>query len=188
MTVASVFPTLSVSEIAKVLPSVRTNRPLSRQTSQRSLPSRDPLVEPQIEIILSMDLLQFHRMRMALQDNAFPGSAPELAPMESNLRDLLLESGLFEAVEVEYTDDPDQLVIALCQFRPFYTEADVAARLEELWSDKVRYPFWEAHALHVEDDHVEFEAATRESGFGPYVTVHLVALKASIPAQRVPAE
>jgi hypothetical protein len=34
---------------------------------------------------------------------------------------------------------------ALCRFRPEYTEADVAAWLEHMWADRVRYPFWEAH-------------------------------------------
>lgn len=135
-----------------------------------------------------MDLLQFHKMRTAIQGNASPGSPPALATVEESLRDLLVASGLFESVEVETTDDPDQLVIALCQFRPFYREADVAERLEEIWRDRVQYPFWEAHAFRVEDGHVEFRAASRASMTGHYVTVHLVAQKARIPAQRLPQD
>ena len=131
-----------------------------------------------------MDLLQFHRMRTAVQDNAFPGKETELTTVVGSLRDMLMRSGIFESVEVEHTDDPDQLVIALCQFRPFYTERDVAQRLEEIWSDRVRYSFWEAHAIDVMSDHVEFEAASRPSTVGGYVTVHLVAQRAVIPAQR----
>jgi hypothetical protein len=135
-----------------------------------------------------MDLLQFHKMRTAVQDNAFPGSGAEVATLETTLRDLLMASGLFESVEVEHTDDKDQLVIALCQFRPFYSEHDVAGRLEEIWDDRIRYPFWEAHAIRVTDGHIEFEAATRLSSVGHYVTVHLVALKAGIPVQRGPLD
>jgi hypothetical protein len=131
-----------------------------------------------------MDLLQFHRMRTAVQDNAFPAKEGELAPVEQSLRDLLMASGVFEEVEVEHTDDPDQLVIALCKFLPYFTERDVARHLERIWADRVSYPFWEAHAIHVEDEHVEFEAASRHSSGGHYVTVHLVAQKARIPAQR----
>lgn len=133
-----------------------------------------------------MDLLQFHKLRTAIQDNAYPGSGAEVVTVESTLRDVLMASGLFETVEVEHTEDRDQLVIALCQFRPFYTEADVAARLEEIWRDRVRYPFWAAHAIRVEPGHIEFEAATRHSGEGHYVTVHLVAQPAAIPGQRTP--
>jgi len=133
-----------------------------------------------------MDLSHYHRLRTAVQDNAYPGSVTDIAPMETNLRDLLMASGIFEDVEVEHTDDPDQLVIALCHFRSEYSEKDVAEHLENLWDDRVRYPFWEAHALVLEKEQVEFEAATRTSSSGPYVTVHLVAQKAQIPAQRRP--
>jgi hypothetical protein len=131
-----------------------------------------------------MDLLNFHRLRTAIQVNASPGIGADLEVVEVNLREVLMASGVFEEVEVEHTDDPDQLVIALCQFRPFYTEQDVAVRLEEIWSDRVRYPFWEAHAVRTHDDHVEFEAASRIGPLGHYVTVHLVAQRAGIPAQR----
>jgi hypothetical protein len=131
-----------------------------------------------------MDLLKFHRLREAIQDNASPGSAPDLELVEGNLRDLLMSSGVFEEVEVEHTEDPNQLVIALCQFRPFYTERDVAQRLEAIWGERVRYPFWESHALKTDVDFVEFEAASRVSDTGHYVTVHLIAQRAGIPAQR----
>ncbi|RYU14163.1 hypothetical protein [Nocardioides iriomotensis] len=131
-----------------------------------------------------MDLMQFHRMRTAIQDNASPGPEQELVTVEGSLRYMLLTSGLFEEVEVEHTDDPDQLVIALCQFKPEVAAADVARRLEEIWADRVSYSFWEAHATDVMSDHVEFEAATRPSTVGGYVTVHLVAQRAVIPAQR----
>ncbi len=135
-----------------------------------------------------MDLLQFHRMRTAVQDNAFPAKEGDLAPVEQSLRDLLMASGVFEEVEVEHTDDPNRLVIALCKFLPYFTERDVARHLERIWADRVSYPFWEAHAIHVEDEHVEFEAASRHSSGGHYVTVHLVAQKAKIPAQRAPSQ
>ena len=132
-----------------------------------------------------MDLMSFHRMRTAIQVNASPGTGTELERVEATLRDMLMDSGVFEDVEVEHTDNPDQLVIALCTFRPFYNERDVAERLEEIWADRVRYPFWEAHAIRAGDDHVEFEAASRASHEGHYVTVHLVAQKAEIPTQRI---
>ena len=131
-----------------------------------------------------MNLLMFHRVRTAIQENASPGSGAELESVESTLREMLMSSGVFEEVEVEHTDDPDQLVIALCQFRPFYTERDVAQRLEAIWGERVRYPFWESHALSTDKDFVEFEAASRSGESGHYVTVHLIAQRAGIPTQR----
>lgn len=131
-----------------------------------------------------MDLLNFHRMREGIQVNASPGAGPALEQLERTLREVLMSSGVFEEVEVEHTDDPDRLVIALCQYRPFYTERDVAERLEWLWADRVRYAFWEAHTVLTDDDLVEFEAASRIGPGGHYVTVHLVAQRAGIPEQR----
>lgn len=135
-----------------------------------------------------MDLVQFHKMRTAVQGNAYPGSGRDLTSMEETLRDLLLTSGVFHEVEVEHTDDPDQLVIALCHFKPDLSERDVAQLVERLWEQRVRYPFWEAHAVLVGEEHVEFEAATRDSTAGHYVTVHLVAQRAPVPAQRGPRD
>ncbi len=135
-----------------------------------------------------MDLTQFHRMRTAIQANASPGHESELVTLEGSLRYLLLTSGLFAEVEVEHTDDPDQLVIALCTFNRGVVAAHVASRLEELWADRVSYPFWEAHALSVGDEHIELEAASRQSPESGFVTVHLVAQQVAIPAQRTSAD
>lgn len=134
-----------------------------------------------------MELTQFHTLRTAVQGNALPPSGVALASIEGDLRDLLMASGFFEEVEVEITDDPDALVIALCQFKPEHKETDIAGALEHIWQDRVRYPFWEAHSMIVAPEHVEFQGATRFSSAGHYATVHLVAQKARIPAQRNPS-
>jgi hypothetical protein len=131
-----------------------------------------------------MDLREFHQLRTAIQAHAGPGSPADVALVEARVRDLLLESGLFELVETEHTDDPDRLVIGLCRFRPFLVEAEVGTRIEEIWNEHVRYPYWESHHLLVESGHVEFQAATRVSDRGHYVTVHLIAQADRIPAQR----
>ncbi|MFL6134215.1 MAG: hypothetical protein ACJ72A_15520 [Nocardioidaceae bacterium] len=90
-----------------------------------------------------MNLSQFHQLRTAIQVNASPGKDADLALVEGNLRSVLMDSGLFVDVEVEHTDDVDQ---------------------------------------------VEFRAASRHSDGGHYVTVHLVAQNARIPAQRRPSD
>lgn len=135
-----------------------------------------------------MELLHFHTLRKAVQSNAYPGSDADLAAMGATLQEVLAASGLFEDVEVGATEDPNQLVVGLCHFREGVTEDDIAAYIERVWSDRLRYPLWEAHSVIVDEDHVEFEAATRESTTGHYVTVHLVAQKARIPAQRLPLD
>lgn len=133
-----------------------------------------------------MQLMHFHTLRSGVQHNASPATERALVAMERILRDLLNGSGLFDSVEVEHTDDPDQLVVALCQFRHNLSEDLVAAAIEQLWEERVRYPFWEIHTLRTDDGYVEFEGATRESIVGRYATVHFVAQRAPVPAQRVP--
>lgn len=133
-----------------------------------------------------MQLMHFETLRSGVQRNASPAKERALVAMESILRDLLKDSGLFETVEVDHTDDPDQLLVGLCQFRQSLTEYDVADAIERLWDEGVRYPFWEAHSVRVEDDYVELHGATRESAVGRYATVHLVAQRAPVPSQRAP--
>lgn len=134
-----------------------------------------------------MQLMHFHTLRSGVQANASPARGPALVAMEGLLRDSLKSTGIFDSVEVEHTEDPDQLIVALCQYRPNLTEDQVALTVEHLWDGEVRYPFWEAHSMRVDDDFVEFEGASRDGPVGRYVTVHLVAQRSAVPSQRGPA-
>ena len=133
-----------------------------------------------------MKLMHFHTLRSGVQVNASPATERALVAMGNDLRDALDSSGHFDSIEVEHTDDPDQLVVALCQYRPNLTEDEVAAIVERLWDERVSYTFWEVHTSRIEDGYVEFEGATRESVVGRYATLHLVAQRAPVPAQRGP--
>ena len=135
-----------------------------------------------------MELVRFHKLRRAVQSNASPGTHRELREVLDNVRWTLDSSGLFQDVEVEATDDIDKLVVAMCTFSSDLCEADVAQRLEQVWEERMRFQFWEAHATLVDFEQVELEGATRTSTAGHYVTVHIVAQKAPIPAQRQPVE
>lgn len=135
-----------------------------------------------------MEITQYHRMRLAVQSNASPGSATELRTVRANLQRALASVGLFEEVEVDYTDDLDHLVIGMFTFPDNMGAAEVARRLELMWQDRLRYPFWEAHAMLVDDDQVEFQGATRAGATGHYVTLHIVAQRSPIPAQRLASD
>lgn len=130
-----------------------------------------------------MQLMQFHTLRSGVQANASPARERTLVALERILHDALCSSRCFDTVEVGHTDDPDQLVVALCCYRPSVSESVVADLLERLWEERLRFGFWEAHSTRVDDGHVEFEAASRESPVGHYVTVHLVAQRSPVPAQ-----
>ena len=135
-----------------------------------------------------VQIAQYHKMRQAVQTNASPGSAAELRAVQADLRAALSSLGVFDDVEVEYTDDLDQLVIAMFTFPEQMSRTEVARRLELLWEDRLRYPFWEAHTTMVDRDQIEFQGATRAGTTGHYVTVHIVAQQARVPAQRAASD
>lgn len=131
-----------------------------------------------------MQLVHFHTLCTGLQANAAPAASRALVERQRALHELLEQSGAFVSVEVEHTDDPDRLLVALCEFRQHLPEEAVVEVLSRLWEAGVRYPYWEAHSFLVEDGHVELRAASRESHLGHYVTVHLVAQRSMLPTQR----
>jgi hypothetical protein len=133
-----------------------------------------------------MNLVSYHKLRTAVQHSAAAGGAEELLEVERRLWAALVSAGAFADVEVDATDDPDRLVIAMCRFPGQVSVNEAAARLERVWLDRVRYDFWEAHTLIVARGQVELEAASRASVTGHYVSVHVVAQQSLIPAQRVP--
>ena len=135
-----------------------------------------------------MEIAQFHKLRAAVQTNASPGTAAELRSVKDDLQRALATVGLFEEVEVDYTDDVDNLVIAMCTFPEQLSRSEIAHRLEVLWQDRLRYPFWEAHTVLVDRDQIELEGATRAGANGHYVTIHIVAQQARVPAQRSAAD
>ena len=132
-----------------------------------------------------MELTQYKKYRTAVQSNASPATSEQITQVEDNVRSMLLASGVFEDVEVDHTDDVDGLVIAMCTFPAQMSHVQIAQRLEQAWQDRLRFGFWEAHATLADDDQVEFQGATRSGSAGTYVTLHIVAQKAHVPAQRV---
>ena len=132
-----------------------------------------------------MELTTYKKLRTAVQSNASPAGEHDVRLLEQSLREVLMSTGIFEDVEVDHTDNLDGMVIAMCTFPSQMKESQVAARLEQAWEDRLRYQFWEAHSTLVDDDQVEFLGATRTGSTGAFVTVHLVAQKGPIPAQRV---
>jgi hypothetical protein len=132
-----------------------------------------------------MELTMYKKLRTAVQSNASPAGEHDVKRLEQHLREVLMSTGIFEDVEVDHTDNLDGMVIAMCTFPAHLNESQVAASLEQAWQDRLRYEFWEAHSTLVDGDQVEFLGATRTGSTGSFVTVHLVAQKGPIPAQRI---
>lgn len=129
-----------------------------------------------------MNLAEFQKLRNGLQMNAAPVTSQVRAVLEVGLQEELAASGLFENIEVGSSDDPDRLVIALCVFRAEISDAEVALAVERAWS-ALAFHHWSAHTFISDDGHVELQAACLDRPGGRFVSVHLVAQRAAVPAQ-----
>lgn len=132
-----------------------------------------------------MRITEYSKLRSGVQMNARPGTPADIRSTALQLQAALMSTGLFSEVEVDRTDNVDHLVVAMCTFDPDLPPRQAAMRLEDVWNGRLRYGFWAVHSTLVDDDQVELQGATLSSLGGRYVTVHVVAQRAHIPAQRV---
>lgn len=130
-----------------------------------------------------MQLAEYYRIRDGLQVNASPNSAPELAHIANDLREALASSPMLHSVEVDTTEDPDRLVIAMCGFAPGFSPTEVAEELERLWVGDVGHDYWAVATSSTRRAHAELQGATLTGAKGRYATVHLIAQEAEVPAQ-----
>jgi hypothetical protein len=128
-----------------------------------------------------MELMAFQKLRGGLKMNVSPASGIELEAAESRLRTLLTSSAMFGYVEVDTTQEPDHLLIAMVHYRSELCEQDIVNYLQKLWVGDMRYLGWDAYSFLVEDGQVELQAATMHGDATHYVTLHVVA-RAGIPA------
>lgn len=135
-----------------------------------------------------MRSVEYSKLRTGVQLSARPGSAADLRAAAAELRAGLMGTGLFADVEVDATEDPDHLVVAMCTFHPVLTEDEAARRLEDVWNSHLRYGHWAAHSTLVVKGQVELQGATLTDVGGSYLTLHVVAQRAPIPVQRTASE
>ena len=135
-----------------------------------------------------MRSIEYSKLRTGVQRNARPGSAADLRAAALELKRGLMGTGLFADVEVDATDDPDHLVVAMCTFHPALTEQEAAMWLEDVWNSHLRHSYWAAHTTLVVKGQVELQGATLGNVGGPYVTLHVVAPRAPIPMQRTASD
>lgn len=133
-----------------------------------------------------MNLSDYTKLRTGVQANARVAGPADVRHAIERLRQAMLETGLFADIEVGFSGDEDRLVVAMCTFAADVDATFVSRSLEQMWEDRVRYGFWEAHTSLVERDQIELQAATRDSSTGHYITFHVLTQRAVMPAQRLP--
>jgi hypothetical protein len=123
-----------------------------------------------------VDRVEFMQLRDALTANLPPAAGALLEDAASRLRRRLVSSVMFAQVEVEGTDDPERLLVALTRFRPGTPERQVASFLEAVWITELRLSGLDVFNFLIEDGHVELEAATGDRDSGYFLSLQLIAL------------
>jgi hypothetical protein len=135
-----------------------------------------------------MDLTSFHKLRQAVQENANPAASEHVVLLQQHLQHQLQTSGLFSEVELGRTDDLDQLVIGVCRCADGILPWEAGVGVEQIWQRVAANAVWEAHFVGSSDSLMELEGALTVNDGGQFVTVHVVAEPATVPApQEAPA-
>lgn len=124
-----------------------------------------------------VDRVEFVQLRAAMTVNLPPASGALTADAASTLRRRLVSSVMFAQVEVEATEDPERLLIAMVRFRPGTPERQVASFLEAVWITELRLDGLDVFNFLVEDGHVEFEAVTGDQQSGYFLSLQLIAVR-----------
>lgn len=124
-----------------------------------------------------VDRVEFLRLKLGLTNNLPPASGALVDDAASRLRQRLASSVMFAQVEVEVTDDPERLLVALVRFRPDTPERQVASFLEAVWITELRLSGLDVFNFLVEDGHVELEAVTGDQESGYFLSLQLIALE-----------
>ena len=117
------------------------------------------------------------QLREAVTNILPPACGAPLADAAARLRRRLVSSVMFAQVEVEVTEDPERLLVALVRYRPGTRPRQVSSFLEAVWITELRLSALDAFHFLVEDGQVELEAVTGDQGAGYFVSLLLVALE-----------
>lgn len=117
------------------------------------------------------------QLREAVTNNLPPASGAPLHDAAARLRRRLVSSVMFAQVEVEVTDDPERLLVALVRYRPGTRPRQVSSFLEAVWITELRLSALDAFNFLVDEGQVELEAVTGDQGAGYFVSLLLVALE-----------
>jgi len=124
-----------------------------------------------------VDRQEFVRLRAGMTANLPPASDALKDAAAARLRRRLVSSVMFAQVEVEVTEDPDRLVVAMVHYRPGTRERQVASFLEAVWISELRLPGLDMFNFRVEGGQVELESVTGDQESGYFLSLNLIAVE-----------
>ena len=86
---------------------------------------------------------------------------------------------MFTQVEVEVTEDPLRLLVAMVRYRPGTPARQVSSFLEAVWISELRLPGLDVFHFLAEEGHVELESVTGDQASGYFLSLHLIATEGS---------
>jgi hypothetical protein len=134
-------------------------------------------IRPSSGSLTTVDRLEFVRLRAGLTANLPPASGAPLDAAAARLRRRLVASVMFTGVEVEVTEDPDRLLVALVRYRPGTPARQVSSFLEAVWISELRLPGLDVYNFLAEDGHIELESVTGDQASGYFLSLNLIALE-----------
>ena len=126
-----------------------------------------------------VDRLEFVQLRHALTANLPPAQDALINAAASKLHRRLMSSVMFAQVEVEITQDPERLLVAMVRYRPGTRTRQVASYLEAVWITELRLPGLDLFHFLIDDGHVELESVTGDQASGYFLSLHLIAIEGS---------
>jgi len=122
-----------------------------------------------------------------LQPAVRPAAGAQVAEQTERIRQGLEASGLFHTVEIEATDDPDQMVIAIVGFDYQMSTHWMVDDLDALWADQLRDATWHRNTISLTEHELDMRGVTRLGADGDYLTVRIVAEPRVAPYVEAPA-
>ena len=114
---------------------------------------------------------QFEAVRHAVMASGQRYSSANLDGMVADIDHYLGNAALFDRIRVKKTGDRRCLLVVRCRpASPGISPRQVAAELERIWTEDLRFEYQAAHVLQVNDDTVTLRFVTQWDPGGLYVT------------------
>ena len=122
-----------------------------------------------------MDLAEFEATKLQILASAPPSSGYDLLGMETDFMFLLARGRVDDSsVRVRKTDNPARLIEACCRADEGVDLRTAAGDIEEIWLTQLRYGYFEAHVLRVDDERATLDFITQIHDGGFYVSGRVV--------------
>ncbi|MFI7534216.1 hypothetical protein [Streptosporangium sp. NPDC049376] len=130
-----------------------------------------------------MKASEFGAVKQRVMRESFPSAGHDLDGMMVDFDIYLRQSPLMKKVRVRGTDDPGGLVVATCRSASGRSAEEIAAELERIWHEDLKYCHFDAHTLTLGDGEVRLNGVTQISPDGFYVTAAIVVTMSRRPAR-----